>query len=143
METLAAVLWLIISTVVSILWWIVTTLLWVVVWFLLPFLIVAFIALRLAEKSFGAEVVRGWIKTRALKFGAGTWDRVRPWLFALGQAPFRVVLWFLVYSVQHALVSLFWRPKWQPWTRAWGKRWKPVARTKSGRVVKAAAKSKV
>lgn len=137
MATLFSLLWTILATLISILWWIVSTLLWVIVWFLLPFLIVAFIALRLAEKAFGQEAVRAWVKSKALLFGAGTWERVRPWLFALGVAPFRVLLWFIAYTIWHALVSLFWRPKWSPWTRAWGRRWKPVPRTPSGRAVKA------
>jgi hypothetical protein len=110
--------------VLGVLWWIVSYLLWGFVWLLLPLAIVAVLALRIAEKILGPDVVRAWVKARAMKFGTGTWDRVRPWLFALGVAPFRVLLWFPVYALWHAAVSLFWKPRWSPWQRAWGKRWR-------------------
>ncbi len=97
---------------------------------LLPLAIVAFIALRASEKVLGPEVVRAWVKARAMRFGAGTWARVRPWLFAFSVAPFRVLLWFPVYAVWHAAVSLFWKPRWTPWQRAWGKRWKDNSHSK-------------
>jgi hypothetical protein len=118
--TLLSVVW----TLLGIVWWIVSTLLWTLVWLLLPVAIVAFIALRIAESVLGEKVVRDWVKARALRYGAGTWDRVRPLLFALGVAPFRVLVWFVIYAVWHAVVSIFWKPRWQPWTRAWGRRWK-------------------
>lgn len=118
--------WLIagLSLLLSVVWWVVSYLLWGLVWLLLPLAILAFVAVRGAEKIFGPEVVRAWVKARTMKFGAGTWDRVRPLLFALGVAPFRVVAWFPVYAVWHALISLFWKPRWTPWQRAWAKRWK-------------------
>lgn len=140
METLTGALWWLISSLFGVLWWIVSTLLWMFLWFVFPFLVVAFIALRLAENAFGQEAVRAWLKARSMKYGAGVWDRVRRLSFALGVLPFRVLVWFVVYTVWHAVVSIFWRPKWGPWQRAWAKRWKPVERTKSGRVVKAVAK---
>lgn len=131
---LSAIVWLA-STLLSIAWWIVSTLLWAIVWFLLPFAIVAFIALRVAEGVLGPDVVRGWIKRQSMKFGASAFDRVwgRLWTFlrrasfAVSVLPLRVVGWFIVYTVWHSLISLFWKPKWQPWTRAWAKRWKPPA----------------
>lgn len=137
MQTLFSVLWSIVSTLVSLIWWVASTLVWIAVWFLLPFLIVAFIALRLAERAFGEKAVRDWVKLRATRLGAGTWDRIRPWLFALGVLPFRVLAWFVVFAVWHAVVSLFWRPRWKPWQRAWGKRWKAARAGPSGRVAKA------
>ena len=135
MQTFLSVLWSIISTLVSLLWWVASTLVWITVWFLLPFLLVAFIALRLAERAFGEKSVRDWVKMRATRLGAGTWDRVRPWLFALGVLPFRVLVWFVVYAVWHAVVSLFWRPRWKPWQRAWAKRWKGERANQSGQPV--------
>ena len=120
--------WMILATILAVVWWIVSYLVWIAVWFLLPFLVAAFIALRVAEKALGPEVVRAWVKARAMKFGTGSWERIRPWLFALGVLPFRVLAWFVVLAVWHAIVSLFWRPRWKPWPRAWEKRWKPAPR---------------
>lgn len=130
MDVLSAILgWLVAaaSLLLSILWWIVSYLLWGVLWLVLPLAIAAFVGFRLAEKTFGREVVRAWVKARAMRYGAGTWERVRPWLFAFTAAPFRVLLWFLAYALWHAIVSLFWKPRWTPWQRAWGKRWKDAA----------------
>lgn len=121
---LSPIIWLL-GWVLAIVWWIVSYLLWAVVWLVLPFVLVAFIAMRAAEKMFGAEVVRAWVKQQSLKFGAGTWHRVRRWSFALTALPLRVLGWLVVYTIWHSLISLFWKPRWHPWTRAWGKRWKP------------------
>ena len=52
-----AVVWLL-GWVLSILWWIVSYLLWAVLWLLLPFALVAFVALRVAEKVLGPDMVR-------------------------------------------------------------------------------------
>ncbi len=141
MDYLTGALWWIISSIFAVFWWIVATILWMLVWFVLPIAVVAFIALRGAESTFGQDAVRAWLKARSMKYGAGVWDRVRRISFALGVLPFRVIAWFAVYAVWHAVVSVFWRPKWQPWTRAWGRRWRRVKVTPSGRVVKADAKS--
>lgn len=129
METLATIfaplIWLV-SWVLSILWWIISYLLWAVLWLLLPFAIVAFIALRVAEKALGPDLVRGWIKKQSLKFGSGAWVKARRLSFALGALPLRVLGWLLVYTVWHSIISLFWKPRWHPWPRAWDKRWKPA-----------------
>lgn len=143
MEIVTTVLgWLfaVLSFVLGILWWIVSYLLWGVLWLLLPLAIVVFVALRAAEKMFGQEMVRAWVKARAMKFGVGTWERVRPWLFALGVAPFRVLLWFPVFAVWHALISLLWKPRWTPWQRAWSKRWRDGRPASKQGALKSAAK---
>lgn len=138
---LGALSWLF-TTLFAVLWWIVATLFWVFLWLILPLIIVAYFAMRIAESVLGKDVVRAWLKTQSMKFGAGTWVRVRRLSFALSALPVRVTLWFIVYAVWHALVSLLWRPKWSPWRRAWSKRWKPVKRTPSGRRIKEPAKDK-
>ncbi len=120
---LSPILWLL-GWVFSIAWWIVSYLLWAIVWLLLPFALVAFVAMHVAEKALGPEVVRGWLKKQSLKFGAGTWTKVRRLTFALTALPLRVLAWLIVYSVWHSIVSLFWKPRWHPWDRAWAKRWK-------------------
>ncbi|MCB1484665.1 MAG: hypothetical protein KDJ17_07220 [Hyphomicrobiaceae bacterium] len=127
METISAIagaLWSLLSVVLSLAWWVVSYLLWGMLWLLLPLLLVAFIGVRVAERAFGRETVRAWVKARTMRFGSGTWNRVRPWLFALGAAPFRVLVWFVIYAVWHACISILWTPRWTPWQRAWGKKWK-------------------
>ena len=129
LSALGSVLWWVISFLWSILWY----LLWVVIWLLLPVAIAGFIALRVAERALGEKAVREWVKARALKYGAGTWDTARRWTFALGVLPLRVLGWLSVYTVWHAFVSILWRPRWTPWQRAWGKRWKPQVRAVAGK----------
>lgn len=128
MDTLFTILsplfWLI-GWLLAIIWWIVSYLLWLLLWFLVPLAIVAFVALRIAEKMLGPDVVRGYIKKQSMKFGTATWVRARRLSFALGALPLRVLGYFIVYAVWHSIVSLFWRPNWHPWQRAWSKRWKP------------------
>lgn len=124
---LSLIVW-IFSTVGGILLWIANQLLWIVIWLLLPLAIVAFVAVRVAEKMLGQDLVRAWVKTQSLKFGAGAWTRARRLLFALGALPVRVLAWLIVYVIWHSLISLFWKPRWHPWPRAWAKRWKPPAK---------------
>ena len=112
---------LLIWSVVS---WILWQLLWIVVWLLLPLAILAVLAVRLAEWSFGREVVRAWVKAQSLRLGAGVWVLTRRILFALGVLPLRVLGWLAVYALWHSVVSLLWRPRWSPWQRAWAKRWR-------------------
>jgi len=125
----APFLWLL-GLLASILWWIFTQLIWIVLWLLLPVLIVAFIVLRVAERALGQEKVRAWVKARTAKYGTAASVRAQRLVFALGVAPFRVLFWLPIYAIQHALVSLLWRPKWSPWQRAWAKRWRPAPQSK-------------
>jgi hypothetical protein len=123
----APILWLL-GLLASILLWIVTQLLWIVLWLLLPVLVVAFIALRVAERVLGEAKVRAWVKARTAKYGTAASVRMRRLLFALGVAPVRVLFWFVIFAIWHSVVSLLWRPKWTPWQRAWAKRWRPPQR---------------
>jgi hypothetical protein len=150
METLGSILSTILSPifwllgwVLSIVWAIVWYLLWVVIWLVLPFALVAFVALRVAEKALGPDVVRAWVKAQSIKYGAGVWTRAHRLLFALGALPLRVLGWLMVYTLWHSLISLLWKPRWKPWTRAWDKRWKPpqaAGRAKAGRTTTAKAR---
>lgn len=132
---LSPILWLL-GWVFSILWSIVWYLLWVVIWLVLPFALVAFVALRVAEKALGPDVVRAWVKAQSMKYGSGVWTRVHRLLFALGALPLRVLGWLIVYTIWHSLVSLLWKPRWHPWSRAWAKRWKPMATPQRTRTAK-------
>lgn len=123
---LSPIIWLL-SWVFAIAWWIVSYLLWAIVWLLLPFAIAAFVAVRVAEKALGPEVVRAWIKKQSMAFGASTWLRIRGLTFAVTALPLRVLGWLIVYTIWHSVISLFWKPRWHPWARAWAKRWRPAA----------------
>lgn len=123
---LAPIVWLV-GSLLGLVWWLVMQLFWIAVWLLLPVAVVVFLALRIAERAAGRDTVRAWVKAHTLKYGADAWARARRLTFALGALPFRVLAWFLVYALWHSIVSLAWRPKWSPWIRAWGKRWRPPA----------------
>ncbi|MGQ0457568.1 MAG: hypothetical protein ACT4OU_10955 [Hyphomicrobium sp.] len=122
---LSPVLWLL-QTLFSILAWIAWQLLWIVLWLVLPLVIVAYIAFRAAEAALGPEIVRGWLKRQSLRLGGGVWDKLSRGLIASSVLPFRVVAWFVIYTIWHAIVGLIWRPRWTPWERAWAKRWRPA-----------------
>ena len=120
----APILWLL-GLIASVVWWILTQAFWLLLWLVLPFLVVAFVALRIAERVLGEERVRGWVKARTAKYGTAASVRAQRWLFALGVAPVRVLFWFVIFAIWHSIVSLMWRPRWTPWARAWAKRWRP------------------
>src|SRR5262245_46821111 len=122
METLWWLLTYILWLAWSVIWWLIVQLFWLALWVLLPVIVVAFVALRLAEHLLGQEVVRAWVKKHSLKYGADAWHRARRALFALGVVPLRVLGWFVLYSLWHTLISLWWRPRWSPWQRAWSRR---------------------
>jgi len=115
---------LLIGLIFSILLWIVTQLFWLVLWFVLPILVIVFVALRIAERVLGQEKVRAWVRARTQKYGSAASKRAQRWVFALGVAPVRVLFWFVLYAIWHSIISLLWRPRWTPWQRAWGKRWR-------------------
>lgn len=121
---LAPIFW-ILGLILSIVWWIVWQILWLVIWLVLPIVIVAFVALRLAERTFGQDRVRAWVKARTAKYGTAASARARRIVFALGVLPVRVLFWFVIYAFWHVIVSIVWRPRWSPWQRAWAKRWRP------------------
>lgn len=113
----------VVATIWAILWWIISTVLWTLVWVALPFLVAAYIAMRIAEAALGREVVRGWLKTKSKTLATGIGRRLSALALALSALPFRVVAWFAIYAVWHSIVSLLWTPRWKPWPRAWAKRW--------------------
>jgi hypothetical protein len=117
----APIIW-ILSFIANVLLWLLGQLLWIVLWLLLPLIIIAFVALRVAEYVLGRDKVRSWVKERAARYGTAASTRARRALFALGTVPLRVLFWFIIYAVWHSVVSLAWRPKWSPWRCAWAKR---------------------
>ena len=66
---LSAIAW-IFWTLVAIVVWLLKTALWMLFWLVLPILLVAFVALRLAEQTLGKDAVRAWVKARTSKYGA-------------------------------------------------------------------------
>jgi len=129
---LAPFIWLL-GLLASIILWLVTQIFWILLWLVLPLAIVAFVALRIAERMLGQEKVRAWVRVRTRKYGSAASKRAQRWIFALGVVPVRVLFWFVLYAVWHSVVSLLWRPRWSPWRRAWAKRWRqqPQLQTKS------------
>jgi hypothetical protein len=124
METLWWLLSQILWLIWSVLTWLVGYLLWLAFWVLAPVILMAIVAVRVAEYVLGPQVVRAWVKRISLKFGAGAWRRTHRALFALGVMPVRVLGWLVLYSLWHVLISLFWTPRWNPWQRAWDRRWR-------------------
>src|SRR5689334_16994906 len=120
---LAPILWLL-GLLISIVLWVLTQIFWILLWLVLPIFVLAFVALRIAERTLGQDRVRAWVKGRTEKYGAAASKRAQRWLFALGVAPIPVLFWFPVFTAWHAVVSLFWRPRWSPWRRAWARRWR-------------------
>lgn len=127
METvLAPFIWLI-KLLFAIVWWILWQLLWFAFWILLPLGGVAFLLLKAAEKTFGVEPVRAWLRARAAKYAGSIGGSLSRGALAVSILPFRVLIWFIIYAVWHSVVSLLWRPRWSPWQRAWSRRWHPTA----------------
>ena len=77
-----------------------------------------------AEYVLGSDAVRAWVKKRSLKFGLGTWHRSRRALFALGVLPIRVLGWLIVYALWHSRHQPALDAQWNPWQRAWDRRWR-------------------
>ena len=123
---LGAISWLF-WTIISVVMWFASYAFWIFVWFFLPFVILAFIAVRIAESILGQDKVRAWVKAKSMSYGSGAWVRARRLLFGAGVLPVRVLFWLAVYAVWHSVINLFWKPRWTPWQRAWAKRWRPQA----------------
>lgn len=119
LSILAQVLWWILGT----LWWLITQLLWMLLWLALPLLVIAYVASRAAGYVLGKSTVDAWLRGRARRLGTGTWRRTHSAALAFMLLPPRVLVWLMVYSLWHAVLSLLWRPRWSPWQRAWGRRW--------------------
>ena len=111
------IIWLLVS-------WVALKLIWLAFWVLLPVVVAAIVALRLAEWGIGKEPVRAWVKRHSLRFGQASWRRTRRALFALGTLPLRVLTFLVLYTLWHSIVSLWWTPRWSPWRRAWARRWR-------------------
>jgi hypothetical protein len=133
MSAIFDVLWFIVASVLGVVWWIVWAVLWSLAWLLLPLLVIGYLALRASDQIFGKAAVRAWLTARAAALGGGVWFKVSRGLMATSALPFRVLFWLVTYTLWHSIISIFWRPRWQPWQRAWAKRWKPerVASTRA------------
>ncbi|MBA2127688.1 hypothetical protein DLM45_15865 [Hyphomicrobium methylovorum] len=127
---LAPVFW-ILSFIFNLAVWVIWQLFWIAFWLILPIVVVAFVALRIAERVLGRDRVAAWVKARTAKYGAAASQRARRITFALGVAPLRVLFWFPIYAMWHSIISLLWRPKWSPWQRAWSRRSPPPRNSES------------
>ena len=127
METLWSIVVTVVWWLLGLVWWLLVNVFWLLLWLVLPLAVAAFVAVRVAEHLLGKAVVQAWVRRQSLKWGKGTWRRVHRAMFALGALPFRVLLWLIVYTFWHSILSLAWTPRWKPWQRAWSRRWRQKA----------------
>jgi hypothetical protein len=107
----------------TVLSWLVLQLFWAVLWVALPVIVAAVLCAIAAERLIGKEPVRSWIRTHAYRLLARALHRARRAVFGLAALPVRVVGWFVIYATWHAMISLWWTPRWSPWQCAWRRRW--------------------
>ena len=94
--------------------WLVGYLLWLAFWVLAPVILMAILAVRVAEYALGPEMVRAWVKRARSSSAPAAWRRTRRLLFALGVMPIRVLGWLMLYGLWHVAISLFWTPRMGP-----------------------------
>jgi hypothetical protein len=107
----------------TVLSWLMLQLFWAVLWVALPVIIAAVLCAIAAERLIGKKPVRMWIRTHAYRLLAQALHRARRAVFVLAALPVRVLGWFVIYTIWHAVISLWWTPRWSPWRRAWRCRW--------------------
>jgi hypothetical protein len=107
----------------TVLSWLVLQLFWAVLWVAMPVIVAAVLCAIAAERLIGKEPVRSWIRTHAYRLLARALHRARRAVFGLAALPVRVVGWFVIYTIWHAVISLWWTPCWSPWQCAWRCRW--------------------
>ena len=124
METLWSIVTTVLWWALGWVWWLLSSLFWLLAWFVLPLLVAAFIAVRVAEAAIGRTIVRTWLRTQSIKYGGGLGRRIGRFLLAIGTLPGRVLFWLVVYTLWHSVLSLMYTPRWKPWQRAWNRRWR-------------------
>ncbi len=103
--------------------WLLLQLFWTILWVALPVIVAAVLCALTAERLLGKEPVRSWVRTQCYRFMGNALHRARRACFALVALPVRVLGWFVIYTVWHAVINLWWSPRWRPWQRAWRCRW--------------------
>jgi hypothetical protein len=107
----------------TVLCWLLVQLFSLLLWLTLPIGIVAIVGVVVAERVFGKQQVRPWIRKQLGGMAGRAWGRVRSALFALWTVPLRVLGWFVIFALWYAVLNLWRTPRWTPWGRAWGRRW--------------------
>jgi hypothetical protein len=122
----------------EILWWLGAQVIWAVwaivswlllqlfsllLWLALPMCVAAILGVLGAERLFGKELVRPWIRRQSFSFIKRAWHSTRRALFVLWAVPVRVLAWLVIFALWHAVLNLWRTPRWTPWRRAWRCRW--------------------
>jgi hypothetical protein len=92
-------------------------------WLALPMCVAAILCVLVAQRLFGKDLVRPWIRKQSLSFAKLAWHRTRKAVFVLWAVPVRVLVWFVIFALWHAVLNLWRTPRWIPWRRAWRCRW--------------------
>jgi hypothetical protein len=119
-------LWLsaqIVWTAWAIVSWLLLQLFWLLLWSLVPIGVAALLCVLAAERLFGKRLVRPWLAQLWLRVRDAVWRRTPRMFFALWAVPARVLTWFVLFTLWHAVVNLCCTPSWRPWPRAWRRRW--------------------
>jgi hypothetical protein len=121
------ILWWLIVQMIWMVWavlsWLLLQSFWLLLWLALPICVAGFLAVLVADRLVGKEVVRLWIKKQSLRLATWAWHRVRRALFAVWAVPLRVLQWFVIFALWYAILNLWRTPRWTPWQRAWRCRW--------------------
>jgi hypothetical protein len=103
--------------------WLLVQLFWLLLWFALPICVAAILCVVAAERLLGKEPVWRWIRTQLLSLAKRAWLRARRALFVAWVVPVRLLNWFVIFALWHAVLNLWRTPRWTPWARAWRCRW--------------------
>jgi hypothetical protein len=115
----ASVIW----AVWAVLSWLLVQLFWLLLWSALPIGIAAVLCVLAAERLLGKGLVRSWVRAQALAIAERARRHAGRALVALCTVPARVMLWFVIFALWHAVLNLWRTPRWTPWARAWRCRW--------------------
>jgi hypothetical protein len=115
----AQILW----TVWAVLSWLLLQVFWLLLWSLLPICLAAILCALAAERVLGRKLVRSWLRKNALMIANAVRRRMPRLIFGLWAVPARVLGWFVVFALWHAVLNLWRTPRWTPWRRAWRRRW--------------------
>jgi hypothetical protein len=107
----------------AVLSWLLVQLFWLLLWLALPICVAAILCVFATERILGKELVWRWIRKQSLGLANRAWHRTRGALFVVWAVPVRVLNWFVIFALWHAVINLWRTPRWTPWQRAWRCRW--------------------
>ena len=106
------------SIVLTILGWVLGIVFWFLSFLLMPLLIIAVIAAVALRYAWRTPITKPYVESMIKRLGDNGHKRARRMLYMITVEPFRVTFRFIGFSILHAWVNLWWKPKWSPWTRA-------------------------